>query len=148
MHANHPPPIWSSSTIAVDRTAMFFMSFPIVCFTLALLTDVAYWRTSFLMWHDFSAWLLLAGAVGCGVALIIGVVGLFFRPRIRSWLYWMGVLVVLALGVANNLVHAGDGWTAIVPTGIALSAVTVVALIVTGWIGRSTVANAGVHRHV
>jgi uncharacterized membrane protein len=33
-------------------------------------------------------------------------------------------LVILALAFANSLVHAGDGWTAVVPFGLALSAVT------------------------
>ena len=41
--------------------------FPAVCFTLALATDVAYWRTANLMWSNFSSWLLFAG-LATGVA--------------------------------------------------------------------------------
>lgn len=126
---------------------MFFMSFPVVCFTLALATDLLYWRTSFLMWADFSTWLLFAGALGGGLALLAGVVGLFFRPRVRPVAYWLGVVVAMILGVLNNFVHAGDGWTAIVPRGLGLSAATVLALIVAGWLRRPAVSGAG-YRHV
>lgn len=125
----------------------FFMSFPIVCFTLALLTDIAYWRTSFLMWHDFSSWLLFAGLIGGAIALIAGVVGLLLGERSLPWLYWLGVLVALALAIVNSFVHAGDGWTAIVPKGLALSTATVVVMLATAWIGRSRASVGGLQRH-
>ena len=44
----------------------------------------------------------------------------------------------------NSLVHAGDGWTAIVPYGLALSAVNVILIFVTAWLGRSMVFQYGV----
>lgn len=143
--AGHLRPVPSRAAMRIDRVTMFFASFPTVCFILALATDIAYWRTSFLMWHNFSAWLLFAGALGCGIALAIGAVGLFFRPRPRPVAFWIGLVVVFVLGVINNLVHAGDGWTSIVPTGLALSAATVAALAVTGWLGRP--AAYGAYRH-
>ena len=147
MQASQPATLPSRTAIRLDRLAMFFMSFPVVCFTLTLATDVLYWRTSFLMWHDFSAWLLFAGALGGGLALLTGVVSLFVRPRVRPVAYWLGVVVVMILGVLNNFVHAGDGWTAIVPRGLGLSAATVLALMVTGWLGRPA-ATEGAYRHV
>ena len=63
------------------------------------------------------------------------------RPAIRAsrpaWPHAIGSIVVLALALLNSLVHAGDGWTAVVPWGLALSAVTVVVMMATCWIGRS-----------
>ena len=50
--------------------------FPIACFTLALLTDIAYWRTGNLMWQNFSAWLLLAGLVVGVLAALAGAIDL------------------------------------------------------------------------
>ena len=47
---------------------------------------------------------------------------------------------MLALASLNSLVHAGDGWTAVVPYGLILSAVTVIVVIATAWLGRSTSA--------
>jgi uncharacterized membrane protein len=141
------PPEPSTAAIVWNQIHRFFISFPIVCFTLALLTDIAYWRTSFLMWHDFSSWLLFAGLVGGAIALIAGLIGLLLRSHILPWYYWLGVLVVLALALLNSLIHAGDGWTAIVPGGLALSAVTVVVMLATTWTGRSTVSSGSPRRH-
>jgi uncharacterized membrane protein len=124
----------SGAAVAAHHVHRFLMSFPVACFVLVLLSDIAYWRTSFLMWHDFSSWLLFAGLVGGLFAVIAGAVGLFFYPRVRlGWPYWLGTLVTLCLGLVNSLVHAGDGWTAIVPAGLALSALTVLVMIVTAW---------------
>jgi uncharacterized membrane protein len=55
----------------------------------------------------------------------------------------------LALAFLNNLVHAGDGWTAIVPWGIVLSAATVLAMIVVGWFGHAftSYSRLGVRDH-
>ena len=44
--------------------------------------------------------------------------------------------VVLLLALVNNFVHARDGWIGVVPTGITLSAATVLLMIVTGFLGH------------
>ena len=44
--------------------------FPGVCFTLALLTDIAFWQSANIMWQNFSAWLLFAGLVFGGLAVL------------------------------------------------------------------------------
>ena len=115
--------------------------FPIVCFTLALLSDLAFWNTANLMWHNFSSWLLFVGLVMGGVAGIFGVVRLLFgrdvRGHDRAWMHGLGNVLVLALAFLNSLVHAGDGWTGVVPYGIALSAATVAVMLVTVWLGRA-----------
>jgi uncharacterized membrane protein len=117
--------------------------FPIVCFTLVLVADIAYWQTSHLMWVNFACWLLLAGIVMGALAAIAGAIDLFGRRVLRSrgiaLVHGIGNLVVLALALANNLVHARDGWTAVVPTGLILSLLTVLALLVTVWLGRAMV---------
>lgn len=111
-----------------------FIPFPFVCFTLALLTDLAYWQTANLMWVNFSAWLLFAGLVFGAVGLIAGLLDLV-RPRTRPLRPGLVVillyLVILALAIFNSLLHAGDGWTAIVPYGLATSAVTFVLMLFT-----------------
>jgi len=115
--------------------------FPVVCFTLALLTDLAYWRTSYLMWQHFSAWLLLVGIVVGGCALLVSIIAtLTHRPGHRWSHIGLGVLV-LALAFLNNLVHARDGWTAVVPSGLVLSALTVAALIASGLMRRASASS-------
>lgn len=133
------------TALVVGRQPIHAMlaQFPIVCFTLTLFTDIAYWRTSYLMWHDFSSWLLFAGLVFGALAVVAGIIDFLFVSRARSpaasWLHAIGGLVVLALALVNSLVHAGDGWTAVVPWGLALSALTVVVMVVIAWLGRSFV---------
>jgi uncharacterized membrane protein len=148
MTSTHPPQIPSRAAIAGHPIHAALVPFPIVCFTLTLLTDIAYWRTSYLMWQEFSAWLLLAGLAVGALAAIFGAVDLLFRARVRAlrvaWVHGLGNLVVLGLAFVNSLVHAADGWTAVVPTGLALSAATVVVMIVTVWLGRAMVFRHGV----
>ena len=57
-------------------------------------------------------------------------------------------LAVLVLAAVNGLVHAGDGWTAVVPRGLLLSALTVLLMIATAWLGRGLPPRpAGGRRH-
>jgi uncharacterized membrane protein len=133
------------STVALGGHPIYamLMPFPYVCFTLALLTDLAYWQTSNLMWTEFSAWLLLAGITVGGLAALFGLVDFLISRDIRAqrwaWPHAFGNLLVLILAFFNNLVHARDGWTSVVPTGLTLSALTVIVLLITAWLGASLV---------
>jgi uncharacterized membrane protein len=147
------PPAPSTAAIAGHPLHATLVPFPIVCFTLAFLTDIAYWRTADLMWQNFSAWLLFAGLVVGGFAALFGLIDLLARGAVRrrgtAWVHGIGNLVVLGLAFLNSLVHAGDGWTAVVPYGLLLSAVTVLVMLVTVWLGRALVFReaVGVRRH-
>lgn len=111
-----------------------FLSFPIACFFLALLTDIAYWQTSNLLWLHFSEWLLLAGLVGGILAMIArGLEYLAWKTRPR-WSAVFAGFVVLLLAAINNFVHTADGWTAVVPYGLILSVATVLMMIATAWL--------------
>ena len=112
----------------------FFVPFPFVCFTLTLVTDIAYWRTSFLMWNNFSSWLLFFGLLVGAVGLVAGALDMLRRStRIwgPGWAAAIGYVLMLAVAVVNSFVHAGDGWTAIVPNGLILSVVTFVLAVLT-----------------
>lgn len=123
--------------------------FPIVCFVGALLCDVAYMNSGGeVQWANFAQWLLAFG-VGIGaIAAIFGLIDLFRSPAADrpSAAYWhLGFAVVtVVLALLNNFVHARDGWTGVVPGGITLSVLTVLALIVTGHLGGRL---AYVHQH-
>ena len=113
-------------------------SFPIACFTCALLTDIAYIQTTNIMWADFSAWLLAAGMAGGVVAAIAGLVGLLANRRGRgqqsAWPVVLGSLLVLVIALFNNLVHSRDAWTSVMPTGLALSVATFLVMLATAWL--------------
>ncbi|MDO9707739.1 DUF2231 domain-containing protein [Paracraurococcus lichenis] len=117
--------------------------FPIVCFTGALLTDIAYARSADMMWADFSAWLLAVGGVMGALAAIAGLVDFLGNRQVRAqrpaWPHMLGNVVVLVLALFNNFVHSRDAWTSVVPTGLILSALTVAVMLVTAWLGASMV---------
>jgi uncharacterized membrane protein len=111
-----------------------FVPFPFVSFILTLATDIAFWQSANLMWQNFSAWLLFAGLLGGALAIIAGLVDLV-RPSTRllrpSLAEGLGFVVILVLALVNSFVHARDGWTAVVPMGLALSAATVLVILFT-----------------
>ena len=120
----------------------FLVAFPIACFSGALVTDIIYAQTADMLWADFSAWLLAVGMFFGVLAAIAGIVDLIAHRRVRplrqAWPLIVGALVVLVLGLFNNLVHSRDAWTSIVPAGLALSVITVIVMLVTVWLGSAT----------
>jgi uncharacterized membrane protein len=114
-------------------------SFPVAFFTGALATDLAYLKTAEMMWADFSAWLLFAGLIFGGLAAIVALINFFSHPLARrlhlAWLRMIVSFLVLVFAFANSLIHSRDAWTSVVPTGVILSAVTVLLMIFAVWIG-------------
>jgi uncharacterized membrane protein len=138
----------STARIAGHPIHPMLVPFPIVCFTGALLTDIAYARTADIMWSNFSAWLLAAGIIMGVLAALAGMIDFIGNRRVRAqkpaWPHLLGNLVVLALALWNNLIHSRDAWTSVVPTGLVLSALTVALMLVTAWLGSSLVYRHGV----
>jgi uncharacterized membrane protein len=138
------------STAAISRHPIHatLASFPIVCFWLTLFADIAYWQTAHLLWQHFAEWLLFAGLVFGALAALAGAVDFAFRREVRrpgaAWPHAIGSVVVLLLAFVNSLVHARDGWTGVVPEGLILSAVTVIVMMISDWLGRSMVYRHGV----
>lgn len=142
------PALEPTATVARHPIHPMLVPFPIVCFIGALVTDIAYWRTAEIMWADMSAWLLLVGlimGVLAGVAGLIDILGnRLIRSQAPAWPHMIGNLIALVLAVFNNMVHARDAWTSVVPTGLILSLVTVLILPITGWLGWTLVYRHGV----
>ena len=133
----------STARIAGHPIHPMLVPFPIVCFVGTLITDITYAITADMQWANFSAWLLLAGLVVSVFAVIAGLVDAIGDRRILrlrpAWIHVLGNLVALALAILNALVHTRDAYTSVVPAGLILSALTVVVLIVTGWVGGQMV---------
>ena len=101
-----------------------FRYFAAAFFALTLLTDIAYMQTEVLMWKDFSSWLLFFGLIAAGIATLLWLVNLaVHRHRPMGSIVALNIAVLIC-AVLNSLLHAGDGWTAIVPWGVGLSALT------------------------
>ncbi len=119
------------------------VAFPIACFCCALVTDIAYAQTADMIWSDFSDWLLAVGVILGVFAAIAGIAALIADRRVRvlrpSLPLIIGGPIVLALAALNNCVHSRDAWTSVVPQGLALSAITVLVILVTAWLGSGTI---------
>ena len=133
MTSYRPLPV---AALPVHPVHSFLQSFPVACFSLTLLTDIIYTRTSNLLWLHFSEWLLLAGLVFGVIALLARALDYLVRGFRPSWLAVLGAIVVLVLAAINSFVHTADGWTAVMPYGLVLSVATVLVMIVTAWMAR------------
>lgn len=125
---------------------------PIVCFTGALATDLAYAQSPDMQWANFSAWLLFVGMVFAVLAAIAGILDFSRKRGIRQQrparLHSVGNMVVMVLALINNFVHSRDAWTSVVPAGLTLSILTVVAMIVTALIGRPIAYRTTTHGEI
>jgi uncharacterized membrane protein len=138
-----PEQLSSTARIAGHPIHPMLVPFPIACFFGTLLTDLAYWRSGGMMWADFSAWLVTVGVIMGFLAAIAGLIDFLGNRLVRAqapaWPHAIGNIVVLILATCNMLVHSRDGWTSVVPTGLILSAVVVLILLFTGWMGWAMV---------
>lgn len=138
----------STASIAGHPIHPLIVPFPIAFFVGALVTDVIYSRTANLQWQYFSIWLIVAGLIMGGLAAVLGLIDYVGDRRVRqarpaNWHMAINIVAWL-LELVNAFVHSRDGWTAVVPDGIILSAIAVVLLMVSGWLGQSLVYRHGV----
>jgi uncharacterized membrane protein len=127
------------------------VQFPAVCFVGALVTDIAYWRSAIFIWETFSIWLLTAGCIMAGFA---GVAGLLtwirqrhVRTRPHAVLHIVVSLAALFLSIVNAFVHSRDGYTAVVPQGLTLSAVVVLLMALATWLGWPRLTHIHTNTH-
>jgi uncharacterized membrane protein len=115
------------------------VAFSAAYFAGAFVTDVVYWQMPDVLWERFSIWLILAGLVMAGLATIAYVIDLASRRRIErpAWPRVIGYALAVLLSVVNAFVHSRDGYTAVVPTGLMLSGLVVVVLLLTAWVGMA-----------
>jgi uncharacterized membrane protein len=111
--------------------------FPVAYFMAAFATDLAYWRTAEVMWERFSVWLIAGGLVMAALVALAAVIDLVFAQQKLAWFRALGYTSAALLSLLNVFVHSRDGYTAVVPTGLTLSAIVVAILLLstvaTGW---------------
>jgi uncharacterized membrane protein len=118
--------------------------FPIALLVATFACDVAFWSTANGFWADAAFWSLTAALVTALIAAGAGFMDFFGNDRIRAipdaWHHMIGNLLAVALaGVNLWLRYAGDPAQAVLPWGLALSAVVVLLLLYTGWKGGELV---------
>jgi uncharacterized membrane protein len=133
------PPVPSAAAIAGHPIHPMLVPLPIGALSLALASDLAYAATGDRFWARASTALLGAGVVTGAVAGAVGSIDFLSRERVRehgeSWLHAGGNVAALALTAINLAVRQPDAARRVVPTGLALSALTGGLLLITGWLG-------------
>jgi uncharacterized membrane protein len=107
-------------------------SFSAAYFAGALVTDLVYWQMPDVMWERFSIWLIMAGLVMAGLAVLAYIVNSLAGRRRRgapAWPRLAGYALAICLAVISAFVHSRDGYTAVVPSGLMLSASVVIVLL-------------------
>lgn len=127
----------SESTAVTDRPLargrrrpihQMLVPFPVAYLAAAFATDLAYWRTAEVMWYRFSVWLIAGGLVMAVLVALAALIDLFRNQR-PAWTRTIAYASAVVLSIFNVLVHSRDGYTAVVPTGLALSAAALVLLL-------------------
>ena len=133
----------STAQIAGHPLHPMLVPIPIACFVGTFLTDLAYWRTANLQWAVMSSWMLTVGLIVALLAVIAGLIDFLGDARIRNlralWIHAVGNALALILSLFNVFIHSRDGYTSVVPTGLILSTLVVLILLVTGWNGWAMV---------
>lgn len=118
-------------------------AFPLALFTTALVTDLAYVNTAQIQWSNVSVWLIAGGLFMGGFAILAALLCVLFRRGSlggrRAALFAALTVLAWLLAFLNALIHSRDGWTSVMWSGLALSLVTTVLVLITSWIGYSDI---------
>ncbi|HET6943396.1 MAG TPA: DUF2231 domain-containing protein [Sphingomicrobium sp.] len=108
----------------------------------ALFTDSMYYSNSLIQWSNFSAWLILGGLVLALVgAICLAIEVILARTGPIRWLDFVLLAIAAVLSILNELVHTRDAWTSVVPTGMTLSVIVTVLLLIAGIRGWTVTAD-------
>jgi uncharacterized membrane protein len=144
-HRHHPS---ATARIAGHPIHTMIVPFPLVCYCLTVLTDAMFLKTQQIQWSNFSAWLLAVGVVTAILAAIAGSIDFWANRGIReqksAWPHALGNSLALLLAIWNLMVHGHDAYTSVYPTGMILSVITALLVIVTAWLGGELVYRRGV----
>jgi uncharacterized membrane protein len=104
---------------------------PFGCFVAALIFDYIYSKTAVMLWDKSAAWLIFFGLLFAVVPRFVNLAQVWITSRRTATRsdrldFWLN-LFAIALAILNAFVHSRDAY-AVVPTGMWLSACTVILL--------------------
>lgn len=139
MARNHREGVESTAAVGGHPIHPMLIPFPIAFLVGGFVTDLAYWYTLSAFWAHFSLWLIGAGFVTGIIAAAFGLIDFFTIERAREhsagWIHFVGNAVVLVLAFITLLLRTADVEGAVLPSGLIVSAVITLLLVVTGWYG-------------
>ena len=104
----------STAQIAGHPIHPMLIPFPVACFVLVFVSDLAFWRTQNDFWASASLWLLGIGLIMAALAAVVGVIDLMGDDRIRNlndaWLHAGGNAIAItnlsSLNAFTTGIHA------------------------------------------
>src|SRR5947207_12491025 len=133
----------STASIAGHPIHPMLIPFPIAFFVATFVCDLVFWGTRNPSWFDATLWLLGAGVIMAALAAVAGLTDVLGDARVRAlstaWWHAGGNVLVVLVELVNFFLRYGQGRSAVLPTGIILSAIVVAALLFTGWKGWALV---------
>lgn len=129
----------STAQIAGHPIHPMLIPFPIAFFVGTFACDLVYWSNADPFWFTATQWLLAAGVIMALLAALAGFTDLLGDARIRAlravWFHMGGNLLAVIVEAINWYIRHDGGMAAVLPTGIILSLIAVLILLVTGWLG-------------
>jgi uncharacterized membrane protein len=129
----------STAQVAGHPIHPMLIPFPVACFVLTFVCDLAFWNTSSDFWASASLWLLGVGLIMAALAAVAGVIDFMGDEQVRNlsdaWQHAGGNVIAVLIELYNWYSRYEHGTSAIIPTGLVLSLVVVLILLFTGWKG-------------
>ena len=134
-----PDSVRSTASIMGHPLHPIAVALPIGALVFALLSDIGYATSQNPFWAEASRWLLLAGLITGALAAVLGLIDFLTIPYVRrrtaAWVHFLGNGVALVLALVNLLSRPEDPQAGVPDSGLPLSLIVVLILLVTGWLG-------------
>ncbi|WP_438276000.1 DUF2231 domain-containing protein [Nitrobacter sp.] len=133
----------STAQVAGHPIHPMVIGFPIVCFVLTFISDLAFYVTSNQFWATASLWLLGVGLITAAIAGLTGLVDVFGDGRVSNLsdtrVHAIGNVIAVLIALYNWYSRYEHGSSAVIPTGVVLSGLVVLILVFTAWKGGEMV---------
>ena len=110
----------STAQIAGHPIHPMLIPFPIACFVLTLISDLAFWKTANDFWVNASLWMLGVGLIMAALAAVMGLIDVLGDVQIRNlsdaWLHASGNGVAVVIELYNWYSRYEYGSAAVIPT--------------------------------
>jgi len=137
------------SRVAIKRHPLhpILVVYPVVCLSLLLPADLAYLRSGDAFWATAAWWLNVLGLGGGLLAAAVGICDMFLirvaRRHVSVWNHFIAGVMLLALAALGVWLRAADA-AAIWPWGLVQSALTLLMVVVVGWLGGTLTFGLGI----
>lgn len=133
------------STVAIAGHPLhpLMVTFPIAFLSGAFGADLGYWLTQDRFWARAALWLIGAGFIAGLLAALTGMLDFLKIDRVKKhragWIHMVGNVTVMVLTLVNWVLRWNNVESAVLPTGLILSAIVASLLAITGWYGAELV---------